>query len=91
VVALEKKSFKHLFANHQEVLYIKQLVYFVYVRVLWRLAAGRFGVNSVREIVTAYSVTELHCHLQGAFLVPSDRCSIEEQSIEYCGWECCVY
>jgi hypothetical protein len=22
--------------------------------------------------------------------VPSERCSIEEQSIEYCGWECCV-
>jgi hypothetical protein len=26
----------------------------------------------------------------GAFLVPSERCSIEEQSIEYCGWACCV-
>jgi hypothetical protein len=26
----------------------------------------------------------LHCHIQGAFLVPSKRCSIEEQSIEYC-------
>jgi hypothetical protein len=35
-------------------------------------------------------VSELHCHLQGAFLVPSERCSIEDQSIEYCGWECCV-
>jgi hypothetical protein len=21
--------------------------------------------------------------------VPSERCSIEEQSIEYCGWACC--
>jgi hypothetical protein len=31
----------------------------------------------------------LHCHLQGAFLVPSGRCSIEEQSIEYCGRACC--
>src|SRR5215469_1788619 len=29
-------------------------------------------------------VSGLHCHLQGAFLVPSDRCSIEEQSREYC-------
>jgi hypothetical protein len=35
-------------------------------------------------------VSALHCHLQGAFLVPSERCSIEEQSIEYCGWVCCV-
>src|SRR5215510_4398232 len=26
-------------------------------------------------------VSALHCHLQGAFLVPSERCSIEEQSI----------
>src|SRR5215510_6300616 len=25
-------------------------------------------------------VSALHCHLQGAFLVPSERCSIEEQS-----------
>src|SRR5215471_15424335 len=31
-------------------------------------------------------VSALHCHLQGAFLVPSERCSIEEQSIEYCRW-----
>src|SRR5215510_6437215 len=30
-------------------------------------------------------VSALHCHLPGAFLVPSERCSIEEQSIEYCG------
>jgi hypothetical protein len=22
--------------------------------------------------------------------VPSERCSIEEQSIEYCAWACCV-
>src|SRR5215469_15900313 len=28
-------------------------------------------------------VSALHCHLQGAFVVPSERCSIE-QSIEYC-------
>jgi hypothetical protein len=34
-------------------------------------------------------VSALNCHLQGAFLVPSERCSIEEQSIEYCGWACC--
>src|SRR5215510_2023265 len=33
-------------------------------------------------------VSALHCHPQGAFLVPSERCSIEEQSIEYC--ECGV-
>src|SRR5215475_7025451 len=30
-------------------------------------------------------VSALHCHLQGAFLVPCERCSIGEQSIEYCG------
>jgi hypothetical protein len=34
-------------------------------------------------------VSTLHCHLHGAFLVPTERCSIE-QSIEYYGWECCV-
>jgi hypothetical protein len=33
----------------------------------------------------------LHCHLQGVFLVPSARFSIEELSIEYCGLVCwCV-
>jgi hypothetical protein len=31
-------------------------------------------------------VSKLLCHPKGAFLVPSERCSIEEQSIEYCGW-----
>jgi hypothetical protein len=35
-------------------------------------------------------VSALHCLLQGAFLVPSERYSIEEQSLEYCGWGCCV-
>jgi hypothetical protein len=35
-------------------------------------------------------VSALHCHLQGAFLVPSERFSIKAQSIEYCGWACCV-
>src|SRR5215468_11773286 len=35
-------------------------------------------------------VSALHCHLQGAFLVPCERCSIEEQSIEYCGCVCVV-
>jgi hypothetical protein len=35
-------------------------------------------------------VSALQCHPQGAFLVPSERCSIEEQSIEYRGWACCV-
>jgi hypothetical protein len=35
-------------------------------------------------------VLALHSHLQETFLVPSERCSIEEQSIEYCGWACCV-
>src|SRR5215469_9240677 len=36
-------------------------------------------------------VSALHCHLQGAFVVPSERCSIEEQSIEYYRWACCVF
>jgi hypothetical protein len=36
-------------------------------------------------------VSTLHCHPQGAFLVPCERCSIEEQSMEYCGWACCVW
>jgi hypothetical protein len=35
-------------------------------------------------------VSALHCHLQGAFLVPSERSSIEEQSTEYCGWAWCI-
>jgi hypothetical protein len=30
-------------------------------------------------------VSALYCYLQGAFSVPSERCAIEEQSIEYCG------
>jgi hypothetical protein len=35
-------------------------------------------------------VSALHCHPQGVFLVTSERCSIKEQSTEYCGWACCV-
>jgi hypothetical protein len=39
-------------------------------------------INYVRYLL---HVSELQCHLQEAFLGPSERCSIEEQSIEYCG------
>jgi hypothetical protein len=35
-------------------------------------------------------VSVLYCHPPGAFLVPSERCSFEEQSIEYGGWACWV-
>jgi hypothetical protein len=28
-------------------------------------------------------VSALHCHLQGSFLVPSERCSTEEQSTKF--------
>jgi hypothetical protein len=31
-------------------------------------------------------VSALHCRPQGAFQVPSERCSTEEQSTEYYGW-----
>jgi hypothetical protein len=44
-------------------------------------------INYVWELL---HVSAIHCHLQGAFLMPSERCSIEEQSVEYCGWACCV-
>ena len=35
-------------------------------------------------------VSALHCHLHVVFLVTSERCSVKEQSIEYCGWACCA-
>jgi hypothetical protein len=35
-------------------------------------------------------VSALHCHPQAAFLLPSKSFSNEEQSIEYCGWVCCL-
>jgi hypothetical protein len=40
-------------------------------------------INNVWQLL---HVSALHCHRQGVFLVPSERCWIEEQSIEYCGW-----
>jgi hypothetical protein len=40
-------------------------------------------INYVRQLL---HVSALHCHVHGAFLVPSERCSIEEKSIEYYGW-----
>jgi hypothetical protein len=42
-------------------------------------------INSVYYVWYLLHVSALHCHPQGAFTVPSERCSIEEQSIEYCG------
>src|SRR5215510_14472195 len=47
-------------------------------------------IHSVYYVWQLLHVSALHCHLQGAFLVPSERCSIEEHSLEYYGWACCV-
>jgi hypothetical protein len=47
-------------------------------------------IHFINYIWLLLHVSALHCHPQGAFLVPSERCSIEEQSIEYCGRVCCV-
>src|SRR5215467_10873232 len=47
----------------------------------------QFFIQFINYVWQLLHVSALHCHLQGAFLVPSERCSIEEQSIEYCG--CC--
>src|SRR5215470_10993613 len=47
-------------------------------------------IQFINYIWQLLHVSALHFHLQGAFLVPCERCSIEEQSIEYCGWACCV-
>jgi hypothetical protein len=44
-------------------------------------------INYVWYLLNVWS---LHFHSQRAFLVPYERCSIEEQSIEYCGCACCV-
>jgi hypothetical protein len=35
-------------------------------------------------------VSALRYHPRRALLLPSERCSIAEQSIEYCGWACCI-
>jgi hypothetical protein len=47
-------------------------------------------IQFINYVWSLLHVSALYCHLQGVFLVPSERCSIEEQLIEYCGWMCCV-
>jgi hypothetical protein len=47
-------------------------------------------IQFINYVCYLLHVSALHCYPQGAFLVPSERCSIEEQSIEYCGWAFCV-
>jgi hypothetical protein len=42
-------------------------------------------VQFINYVWLLLRVSALHCHLQGAFLVLSERCLIEEQSIEYYG------
>jgi hypothetical protein len=44
----------------------------------------RLFIRCVNYVWYLLHVSALHCHLQGALLVPSERCSIEERSIEYC-------
>jgi hypothetical protein len=47
-------------------------------------------IKFIKYVWYLLHVLALHCHPQGAFLVPSEICSIEEHSTEYCGWACCV-
>jgi hypothetical protein len=43
-------------------------------------------IQFIKYVWYLLHVSGLHCHLQEAFGVPSERCTTEEQSIEYCGW-----
>jgi hypothetical protein len=47
-------------------------------------------IKFINNVWYLLHVLALHCHPQGAFLVPSERCLIEEQLTEYFGWACCV-
>jgi hypothetical protein len=44
-------------------------------------------INYVRYLL---HVSELHCHPPGSFQVPSERGSVEGQSIEFGGGACCA-
>jgi hypothetical protein len=44
-------------------------------------------INYVRYLL---HVSALHCHPQGAFLVPSERCSVEEQSRDFVDGVLCL-
>jgi hypothetical protein len=46
-------------------------------------------IQFINHVWYLLHVSALHCHPQGAFQVSSERCSIEKQSIEYCGWARC--
>jgi hypothetical protein len=43
-------------------------------------------IQFINVVCYLLHVSALHYHPQVAFLVPSERCAIEEQSIQYCGW-----
>jgi hypothetical protein len=43
-------------------------------------------IQFINYVLYLLHVSALHCQPQGAFLVSFEKCSIEEQSIEYCKW-----
>jgi hypothetical protein len=47
-------------------------------------------IQFINYVLYHLHVSVLLYYLQGALLVPYERCSLEDQSIEHCGWECCV-
>jgi hypothetical protein len=57
-------------------------VHFVNIRVKNQQMQQLF-IQFINYVWYLLHVSALHCHLQGAFLVPSQRCSIEEQSIKF--------
>jgi hypothetical protein len=55
-------------------------VYFVNICVKIQQMQQLF-IQVINYVWYLLHVSALHCHLQGAFLVPSERCSIEEHNI----------
>jgi hypothetical protein len=57
----------------------------------WKTTNASIIIQYISYVWWLLHVLTLYCDPQGAFLEPSERCSIEVQSIKYYRWVCCVW
>jgi hypothetical protein len=68
-----------------------EFIYYVtdFIIYAWKPTNASINIQFISYVWWPLHVSALYCHPQGAFIEPSETCSIEVQSIKYYRWVCC--
>jgi hypothetical protein len=72
----------------KQILLLEPCISLIYA---WKPTNASIIIQFISYVWWLLHVSALYCHPQGAFPEPSERWSIEVQSIKYYRWVCCVW